>query len=124
MSSDSAAAKLLREARERRAFSQRALASEAGTAQSVVGRIEAGITSPTLDTLIHLVGSLGFSLKLELIPHPVADPMVEAFKSGIDRTLLIENLRRSIDDRLRMNEEVQYFTDELRRGLRVAEGKT
>jgi len=123
MPDQSAAAAILREARERRAFSQRALASEAGTAQSVIGRIEAGISSPSLDTLIHLVGAAGFSLKLELVPHPVANPMVEAFKSGIDRTLLIENLRRSVDDRLRMNSEVQYFTDELRRGLRVAEGQ-
>ena len=117
------AADLLREARERRAISQRELASWARTAQSVVGRIEAGHASPSLETLIHLVGAAGFSLKLELEPHPVVNPTVEAFKSGIDRTLLVENLRRSIDERLRMNEEVQYFTDELRRGLRVAESK-
>jgi len=123
MQADSTAASLLREARERRAISQRALASAAHTAQSVVGRIEAGLASPSLDTLTHLVSAAGFSLRLELVPHPVADPVVEAFKAGIDRTLLVENLRRSVDERLRMNADVQYFTDELRRGLRVAEGR-
>ena len=59
-------------------------------------------------------GAAGFSLKLELEPHPVVNATVEAFKSGIDRSLLVENLRRSIDERLRLNADVQYFTDELR----------
>lgn len=31
--------------------------------------------------------------------HPV-DPLVEAYKSGIDRTLLTENMKRSVAERL------------------------
>lgn len=122
MRGPSPAALLLREARERAAISQRDMAELARTSQSVVGRIEAGHASPSLETLEQLIGAAGFALRLELVPHPVVDPVVEAFKEGIDRTLLIENLRRSVDERLRMNADVQYFTDELRRGLRVAEG--
>lgn len=115
------AATLLREARNRRALSQRALAAEADTAQSVIARIESGSSSPGLDTLAGIVGAAGFDLKIELVPRPHRDPVVEAYKAGIDRTLLIANLSRSVDERLVMNADVQYFTDELRRSLRVAE---
>lgn len=116
-----AAALVLREARDRAAVSQRALAAYAGTAQSVVGRIEAGLSSPTVDTLTHLLRSVGFDLKIELVPMPAADPVVNAYKSGIDQTLLVENLRRSVDERLRINTELQLFGSELRRAMRVAE---
>lgn len=122
MSIISPVATLLVEARNRRAYSQRALAEVAGTAQSVVGRIEAGMTSPTIDTLMHLLESAGFDLRMEIVPRRVADPVIEAYKPGVDRTLLVENLRRTVDERLQMNAEVQYFSDELRRALRVAEG--
>ena len=99
------------------------MAGFAGTAQSVVGRIEAGLTSPSVDTLIHLVNSVGFDVKFELVPLTVADPVVEAYKPGVDRTLLVENLRRTMDERLRMNTELQLFGRELRRAMRVAENK-
>lgn len=121
MPDPSPAALILREARDRAAVSQRGLAGFAGTAQSVVGRIEAGLASPTLDTLIHLVRSVGFDLRLELVPMAVADPVVDAYKPGIDQTLLIENLRRSVDERLRINAELQLFGIEIRRAMRVAE---
>ena len=115
------AALVLREARHRAAVSQRTLAGYAGTAQSVVGRIEAGLSSPTVDTLTHLLRSVGFGLKIELVPIPATDPVVNAYKPGIDQTLLVENLRRSVDERLRINIELQLFGSELRRAMRVAE---
>ncbi|HLA90066.1 MAG TPA: helix-turn-helix transcriptional regulator [Gemmatimonadaceae bacterium] len=113
---------LLREARNRGALSQRALADFAGTAQSVVGRIEAGLTSPTVETVSQLFEAAGFDLKMEIVPRQTVDPVIEAYKPGIDRTLLVENLRRSVDERLRINAEVQLFGNELRRAMRVAEG--
>src|SRR3970282_717538 len=113
---------LLREARNRGALSQRALADFAGTAQSVVGRIEAGLTSPTVETVSQLFEAAGFDLKMEIVPRPTFDPVIEAYKPGIDRTLLVEHLRRSVDERLRINAEVQLFGNELSRALRVAEG--
>ncbi|HYK00141.1 MAG TPA: hypothetical protein VE974_00155 [Thermoanaerobaculia bacterium] len=49
------------------------------------------------------------------------DPVVDAYKPGIDRTLLRENLRRSPEERLRALQQLQVFAQELRKagkGLR------
>ena len=43
------------------------------------------------------------------------DPVIEAYKKHIDRTLLRDNLRRSPDDRLRALMQLQRFAEELRR---------
>ncbi|MBM3820309.1 MAG: hypothetical protein FJW14_15005 [Acidimicrobiia bacterium] len=43
------------------------------------------------------------------------DPVIEAFKKDIDRTLLRENLRRTPDERLQALMAVQRFAEELRR---------
>jgi transcriptional regulator with XRE-family HTH domain len=55
----STAAELLRQARTRARLSQRALARRAGTAQSVIARIERGLTSPTWATLERLLAAAG-----------------------------------------------------------------
>ena len=64
---------LLREARRRAGLSQRALAQRAGTAQSVVARIEAGITSPSWNTLERLLAALGFEIRAALTARPDAN---------------------------------------------------
>jgi hypothetical protein len=49
------------------------------------------------------------------------DPVVDAYKPGIDRTLIRENLRRSPEERLRALQQLQVFAQELRKagkGLR------
>jgi len=43
------------------------------------------------------------------------DPVVDAYKAGIDRTLLRENLKRSPEERLRALQELQAFAEELQR---------
>lgn len=48
------------------------------------------------------------------------DPVVDAYKPGIDRTLLIESLERTPEDRLRNLMALQSFADELRRAGREA----
>jgi len=118
------AADVLREARSQGALSQRQLADAAGTSQSVVGRIEAGLASPSVDTLARLVRAAGFDLKIAIEPSRVVDPVIEAYKPGIDQTLLIENLRSSVDERLRINVDMNYFGAEADRARlkRVAEG--
>ncbi|MFN2400776.1 MAG: helix-turn-helix domain-containing protein [Gemmatimonadaceae bacterium] len=63
-------ATLLRAARRRAGLSQRALAQRAGTAQSVVARIELGRTSPSWDTLTSLLSAAGFDLGLRLETSP------------------------------------------------------
>jgi transcriptional regulator with XRE-family HTH domain len=64
-------AALLRDARTRAGLSQRALARRANTAQSVVARIELGHTSPSWETLTHLLGAAGFRLHADLELEPV-----------------------------------------------------
>jgi hypothetical protein len=44
-----------------------------------------------------------------------ADPVVELYKRGVDRTLLRQNLRRSIDERILNLMELQRVAEELRR---------
>lgn len=48
------------------------------------------------------------------------DPVIEAYKLHIDRTLLRENLKLTVEARFRKLEELQRFADELRRAGRVA----
>lgn len=62
---------LLHEARLRAGLTQRELARRAGTAQSVIARIELGKTNPTTATLNHLLASAGFELRSELVVRPI-----------------------------------------------------
>ena len=57
---------LVAEARRRAGLSQRALARNAGTAQSVVARIELGETSPSWTTLLGLLKATGHTLSSTL----------------------------------------------------------
>lgn len=66
-------AKLVSGARARAGLSQRELARRAGTAQSVVARIELGVTSPTVATLTRLFSAVGLELRAALEPAPVVD---------------------------------------------------
>ena len=50
----------------------------------------------------------------------VPDPVTEAYKKDVDRTLLRENLRLSPEDRLRQLMELQRFAEELQRAGRAA----
>ncbi len=50
-----------------------------------------------------------------LEPKPGPDPVIEAYKQGVDRTLLRENLRRTPDERVRALVELQRFAEELER---------
>jgi transcriptional regulator with XRE-family HTH domain len=65
------APKLVREARMRAGLTQRELARRAGTAQSVVARIERGQTRPSGELLVRLLEAAGFELRADLVPRPV-----------------------------------------------------
>jgi hypothetical protein len=43
------------------------------------------------------------------------DPVIEAYKQDVDRTLLRENLKRTPDERLRGLVALQRFAEELKR---------
>jgi len=49
------------------------------------------------------------------------DPVIEAYKKGVDRTLLRENLKRSVAQRLAHLVALQRLAAEARRARRVAE---
>jgi len=69
-------AALLREARTRAGLSQRQLAKRAGTAQSVVARIERGQTSPTWDTLERLLAAADCAVNPQVEPRVVVEPQM------------------------------------------------
>jgi len=114
---------VLREARRRGALTQRELARRAGTAQSVVARIERGQTSPSLDTLTRLLTAAGFGLKVELVPELTKDPAVEAYMRGIDRSLLRRNLEKTADERVRSLQALARLADKAHRAGQVARRK-
>jgi hypothetical protein len=51
------------------------------------------------------------------------DPVVEAFKRDVDRTLLRQNLRRTVEERIRNLQDLLRTTEELRRAGRAARQK-
>ncbi len=48
------------------------------------------------------------------------DPVIEAYKKDIDRTLLRENLKLSVEERFLKHMQFQRFADELRRAGKEA----
>jgi len=79
------AAEILLQARTRAGLSQRALARRAGTAQSVIARIEQGRTSPTWETLQRLLAALGLEVNAQLEPRVVVGSHMLAEVPGILR---------------------------------------
>lgn len=60
----------------------------------------------------------------ELPPYPMPpDPVIEAYKQHVDRTLLRENLKLSAQQRLERLMELQRFAEELQRAGRAAREK-
>lgn len=55
---------------------------------------------------------------------PGQDPVVEAYKKDIDRTLIRENLKLSVEDRFRKAMALARFAEELRRAGRAARQKS
>jgi len=124
---DITAAPLVRFVREASALSQRDLADRAGTTQAVVSRIESGASCPSVDMVRRLVNAAGYELRLECLPRRITDPVVDAYKPGVDRTMLIANLRRSPRERFDTLLSMQAFSARVRRAgekaRRVAEQK-
>jgi len=116
----SESAATVREARRLSGLTQRDLARRAGTSQPAIARIETGLASPTLSTLERLAAAAGFDVKLSLIPRTPPDPVIERYKRDVDRTLLRENLKKTVDQRLRALVDLQESAAEVRRAGRRA----
>ncbi len=57
-------------------------------------------------------------------PNPFApDPVIEAYKRDVDRTLLRENLKLPVEDRFRKIKELQRLAGELQRAGRKARSR-
>ena len=54
------------------------------------------------------------------IPKNESDPVVEAYKKDIDRTLIRENLKLSPEERLKKLMQLQRFAEEVRRAGHAA----
>ena len=54
---------------------------------------------------------------------PPPDPVVEAYKRNVDRSLIRQNLRRSVEERLEALMELGRFAEELRRAGRRLRGR-
>jgi len=57
---------------------------------------------------------------MEKAPRPDRDPVVEAYKKDIDRTLIRENLKLTVEERFRKAMAHMRFAEELRRAGRAA----
>jgi len=113
-------ASLIRQARESAGLSQRELAGRAGTSQPAVARAEAGRSTLTVATLERLVAATGSRLTWMLEPRSSDDPVTGAYRRDVDRSLLRQNLSRSVDERLAAGAELVDATDELARATRAA----
>lgn len=112
--------KVVREARRAGYLTQRELAERIGTSQSAIALLERGGGNPTVETLAKCAAAAGFTLQVTLVPQAPADPVVARYKQDVDRTLLRDNLRRSVEVRLRTLAEWQEAGRELAAATRRA----
>jgi uncharacterized protein len=97
---------VVRQARLRAGLTQRELARRARTAQSLVARVERGLTSPTSETLGRLLGAAGYDADVELHPAAVETHMLD----DVPRIL-----RLTPEERLREVGNVSRFLTSARR---------
>jgi transcriptional regulator with XRE-family HTH domain len=112
--------RLIRNARQQAGLTQQELAERAGMSQPAIAKLERGATNPTLATLSRCAAAAGFDFRVELVPRAAPDAVVERYKRDVDRTLLRENLRKSVSERLRTLEDWQAAGQELQRAVRAA----
>ena len=115
---DISTAAIIAQARLKAGLTQRQLAQRMGTSQPAIARLEAGQVSPTLGTVERIAAAAGYELRVELVPLLAPDPVIEAYKRDVDRSLLRENLRRTVEERLRSLDDLRRFGDELQRAVR------
>jgi len=54
------------------------------------------------------------------VPRPDPDPVVEAYKKDVDQTLIRENLKLTVEERIRKAMALARFADEVRRAGKAA----
>lgn len=81
---------LVRSARQSAGLTQQQLADRLQTTQSAVAQLESNRANPTVATLQRALQACGRQLLLEALPE----------QSSIDETLVVENLRLTVAERL------------------------
>lgn len=112
---DISPAPIVRAVRERAQLTQRELADRAGTTQAVIARIELGASNPSTEMLKRLVEAAGYGLQVTIVEPRASDPVVEAYKPGVDKTLLIDGLRKTPRERFERLLAARRFILEVRR---------
>jgi transcriptional regulator with XRE-family HTH domain len=84
------AGRLLRQTRQRHHLTQAQLAARARTSQAAISRIERDVVSPSIATLATLLDLMGEELTLD----------AEPINYGHDRTLIQQNLQRTVTERI------------------------
>jgi hypothetical protein len=51
------------------------------------------------------------------------DPVIELYKRDVDRTLIRENLKLSVEDRIRKLESMMQFVEAARNAMKIAKGR-
>ncbi|WP_373070895.1 helix-turn-helix domain-containing protein [Gemmatimonas sp.] len=118
-----AVGRMVQEARQLAHLTQRELAERVGTSQSAIAKLEQGDANPTIDTLARCTEAAGLTVQLTLVPLPVADAVVAIYKRDVDRTLLRENLLKSVHERLRSLGEWQADLHGLQHAVTRARSK-
>ncbi|MEP6766173.1 MAG: helix-turn-helix domain-containing protein [Gemmatimonadaceae bacterium] len=108
------------EARMAAGLSQRELADRVGTSQSAIANLELGLSNPTVATVDRCLAAAGFALEIRLVPLQSNDAVVERYLRDVDRTLLRQNLRHSVDERIRSLGEWQENSRMLQTATRKA----
>lgn len=112
---------LIQQARQRSRLTQRELAERAGMSQPAIANLERGTANPTLDTLVRCAAAAGFDIQFELVPRQTpADAVTRRYMRDVDRSLLRENLKTPVSQRLRALGEWQEAGRELERATRTA----
>ena len=62
-------------------------------------------------------------MSMDRAPRRDPDPVVEAYKKDIDRTLIRENLKLTVEERFRKAMALARFAEELRRAGREARSR-
>ena len=91
--------------------------------QAGIARIEAGDTTPSFETLRRLVDAAGFDLRVELMAKPAPDSLVAEYKRDVDTTLLLENLRKTPEQRSQTLTAMARLSAEMARARRAAARK-
>lgn len=99
---------MVRAARRRARMTQRELASAAGMPQPSVARIERGVVTARVDTLVRLLEAAGHELAVQ-----------PKLGIGIDRTLIADRLRMTPAERVRLGVQEAHALARFRGNLHI-----